>query len=459
MPISRREYMRLVAGGTAAAALTQLNRASALAQTSSYRAMVMLYFYGGNDGWNNIIPTDARYAQYASIRGASIAVPQASVLPLGTTGLGLHPALQRLQTIWNEGAMQPLVNVGSLVQPLTRSTYNSRPDLRPSNLMSHSHEQLHWEGMRMQGSNQDGFLGRIHDRLGTGANPPLVSLSGSRLALVGRSTLPLVLPSTGTVNRTGFNASSTDAAVRARQTALSAFATASISDEMTTRLNGSVNDAYSQVTTANGVIAATTSPVDAFFRDANGNALTSDISRQLNRIARLIEARGTLNQTRQVFFAAQGGYDTHDNQADAGAPAAGFHANLLTDAANAMFAFYEAMKALGLGRDVVLFTGSDFGRIYRGNASRGTDHAWGNNQFIISQALRPQQVQGSYPDQALGGTMDIASDGRWIPGISIEQYVGAVASWFGVSATDMPYVFPNWSTWSSGGRSPLNLFT
>jgi uncharacterized protein (DUF1501 family) len=459
MNVSRRQFGRFVAGAGAAATLGHLGLTQALAQTSNYRAMVCLFLYGGNDGFNMLVPTDGRYASYASQRGASIALPQNTLSPLQGTAFGLHPSLARLAPIWDEGALAPILNVGSLVQPLTRATYQQRGDLRPDNLMSHSHQQLAWEGMRMKGANPDGVFGRVSDRMAGATTPAVISLGGSRLALVGRATQPLVLPSTGTVSRTGFNAASTDAAVRARQAALTVFANAGQDGDIALTSNRAINDAYAQIGTANGVIGAASSSVDQFFRDpVTGNALTSDIARQLQRIARLIEARGTLGNSRQTFFAAQGGYDTHDNQADAGSPQTGFHANLLTDLANAVRGFYEAMKALGVGRDVTLFTASDFGRIYKGNASRGTDHAWGNIQFVVSQALSPRQILGSYPDQQFGGAMDIGNDGKWIPGISIEQYVGAIANWYGVAAADLPYLFPNWQTWSSSGRSPLALY-
>jgi hypothetical protein len=57
-----------------------------------------------------------------------------------------------------------------------------------------------------------------------------------------------------------------------------------------------------------------------------------------------------------------------------------------------------------------------------------------------------------------GGPEDSANDGRWIPSIATEEYIGAIAQWYGVSAADLPYIFPNWSTWNGGGRGPVPLF-
>jgi hypothetical protein len=42
-------------------------------------------------------------------------------------------------------------------------------------------------------------------------------------------------------------------------------------------------------------------------------------------------------------------------------------------------------------------------------------------------------------DTDAGGT----SRGKWIPTTSVDQYGAALATWYGVSAVDLPAVFPN----------------
>jgi hypothetical protein len=68
------------------------------------------------------------------------------------------------------------------------------------------------------------------------------------------------------------------------------------------------------------------------------------------------------------------------------------------------------------------------------------------------------KVHGRYPDVTFGGNEDSSNDGRWIPSIATEEYIGAIAQWYGVSAADLPYVFPNWANWNGGGRGPVPLF-
>ncbi|MBI1682308.1 DUF1501 domain-containing protein [Caulobacter hibisci] len=451
MTLSRRDFGRLLAGASATAALAQIGISAAIADTSSYRAMVGVFLFGGNDAWNMVVPTDDRYTAYASQR-AAIALQKDSLVPLSGTAFGLHAAMAPLKDVWDEGALSVVLNSGTLFQPLTKTLYQNRPDLRPLNLMSHEDQQNQWQGMRTREKNLDGYMGRILDRADAAESPPLVSIAGSQLALIGSSKSPLILPSTGGIARSGYNAASTDAAVIARQSALNTFSDATAFGAVTDMTSRGMSSAYAQAATANTIITSTTSTVDQYFKNpTTGATLTSDISRQLLRAARMIEARNTLGHAKQTFFVSQGGYDTHASELST-------HATLYADLALALAAFYKAMKALGLANNVTAFTMSDFGRVYTPNGNAGTDHAWGNNHLVIGSALASRKVHGRYPDTTLGGPEDAYTDGRWIPSIAVEEYIGAIAQWYGVSATDLPYVFPNWATWNGGGRGPVPLF-
>ena len=453
MKLSRRGFTRLIAGTGAAAAFGQLARTSAIAAGGSgYRAMVGVFLFGGNDGWNMIVPTDARYATYATGRG-TVALAQSALTPLVDTAFALHPAMAPLRTVWDEGALGLVLNAGTLYAPLTKSLYQSRSDLRPSNLLSHSDEQAHWQGLRARAPNYDGFMGRLTDRSIDAQTPSLISLGGSQLAVIGQRSSPLILPSQGALTRSGFSAGGNP-----KNAAIDAFADGAGLGAITDVTAKHMTAAYAQASTANTILSSTSS-VDAYFVNATtGATLNSDIARQLLRVARMIEARDSLGHARQTFFASQGGYDNHSNQVNVGATAAGTHANLLGDLAQALTAFYRAMKALGMAENVTAFTMSDFGRTFRGNAQYGSDHAWGSNHLVIGGALKARGVHGAYPNVTLGGPDDVASEGRFLPGVAQEEYLGAIARWHGVAESDLPYVFPNWATWTSNGRAPLGMF-
>ena len=459
MTLDRRQFARMIAGAGACASLVQLGRSAAVAApVAGYKAMVGVFLFGGNDGWNMVVPTDnTRYTAYAAARGAGLALPQSSLVALTGANVGLHPAMQPLKSVWDEGGLGIVLNTGTLFAPLTKAQYQSSSNLRPLNLMSHSDEQAHWQGLRARDVNYDGFMGRLNDKAASANLPALMSFGGSNLAVLGKTSSPLILPSTGTTNRNGFTGSQTDAAIVARNDAVTAFADGASLGTVTDTTAKGISSAYAQNVTANSILTAT-STVDQYFRNpTTGAALTSDVARQLNRVARMIEARGTLGHSRQTFFVTQGGYDNHSNQVT-GDNTIGTQATLLGDLAMALTSFYVAMKQLGLGENVTAFTMSDFGRVYKANAQRGTDHAWGSNHLVVGGAVKPQSTFGAYPQPVLGGADDINTDGRFLPTTAQEEYIGAIAQWHGVSAGDLPYVFPNWSTWSTGGRGPLGLF-
>lgn len=452
MNISRRDFGRLALGSGAAATLACLGKTVSAAQTSDYRAVVGLFLFGGNDGFNTIIPTDERHAAYTQLRGPTLALAKDELTPMAGTNFGMHPSFAPLAPLWEQGAMSWVMNVGTLVKPLTREEFWANPSARPSNLGSHSHEQDHWMSMRPGSIHPDGVFGRMADRLeSTATTSPLISTTGASLALMGKETSPLILPLYTQFVRTGYDAGSTEPADQARNAALAAFANGPHESKITQSVASSLETSYAAAGKVNPILAGENFQVDAYF------AGDTQMSRQLRLIARCIEARSSLGHARQIFYAGQGDYDTHANQV-AGGRVLGAHADLLTDLAVNVKAFYDAMTHLGLADKVTMFSMSDFGRTFRGNASAGSDHGWGNAHFVIGGGLAPQKIHGLYPRLVLGAGDDCEQEGTWIPTIANEEYVGAVAKWFGVADADMPYVFPNWDTWSTNGRGPVPLF-
>ncbi len=441
-----------------AAAVGQLGRAAmASASDGTYRAMVGIFLVGGNDGFNTIVPTDSRYSAYAQAR-AGVALPQHSLLPMTGSAFGLHPALAPLKPIWDAGAMSAVLNVGSLFMPMDKAAYLSKPDYRPLNLMSHADEQQHWQGLRMRDFNADGFMGRLTDRVPVTTVPSAMSIAGSSLAVMGVQTSPLVLAPGGSMGRNGWTPGATDGAIKTRQAAVGVFANGSGVGTVTNMTGQELNAAYVQADAVNGLLGAA-SPVDAYFIDpVTKQPLQSGIAKQLQRCARMIADRAALGQNRQCFFTTHSGFDNHIGQVIVADPTTGTHANLLNTLAIACAAFYNCMKGLGLTNNVTLFTMSDFGRTLKPNGQSGTDHAWGSNHFVIGGGLKPKTVYGRYPDLTLGGPEDAMAEGRFIPSIAIEEYLAPIAQWHGVAPADMPYVFPNWSTWNGGGRGPVPMF-
>ena len=86
--LNRRQFIRQAAcaavGTTALTAairdLRFMNAAVAQTNISDYKALVCIFLGGGNDSNNLIIPTmPSEYNNYAAIRKASLAIPQANI--------------------------------------------------------------------------------------------------------------------------------------------------------------------------------------------------------------------------------------------------------------------------------------------------------------------------------------------------------------------------------------------
>jgi uncharacterized protein (DUF1501 family) len=160
----------------------------------------------------------------------------------------------------------------------------------------------------------------------------------------------------------------------------------------------------------------------------------TDLGAQLQMVAQLIEARQALSQQRQVFFVATGGFDTHGSQLASQGP-------LLQEVSDALAAFHAATVEMQVESGVTAFTASDFGRTFLSNGD-GSDHGWGSHHMVVGGAVRGGRLYGTVPTLAIDGPDD-TGDGRWIPTTSVDEYSATLAKWFGVSASDMPTVFPN----------------
>lgn len=103
---------------------------------------------------------------------------------------------------------------------------------------------------------------------------------------------------------------------------------------------------------------------------------------------------------------------------------------------------------MGTQENVTVFSASDFGRSLTSNA-RGSDHAWGSNQFVLGGSVIGRKIYGSYPSLLLNpetGTEANPLDtgrGRFIPTTSVDEFFAEMALWLGVSHSSLPLVLPN----------------
>jgi uncharacterized protein (DUF1501 family) len=459
MAPSRRDFLKTGAcalGGMALASTVEnLGMIQALAQAGSdYKALVCVFLNGGNDG-NNMFLDLNQYTSYSNARlAAGLAIPQGNflpVIPAGGGSFGFHPNMPEVKNLFDQGKLAVLCNNGPLVEPINKTTYQNGTGKKPLQLFSHSDQVGLFQTAIANTVSQTGWGGRLGDKtsgLNAGATfPSNVSIAGVNLLLTGVDTRQLAVADSGTPLANVLILSDAPGA----STAEKASRLASFNELRTLDYNFKLIKAASEIRGSSIQTDNALSSVNPTLATVFPN---TSISRQLKQVALLIKActdpAAGINMKRQIFFTQIGGFDTHSSQLPG-------QQTLLTQVSQAIGAFYQAMVEIGMGtgihsgmeNKVTLFTMSDFGRTFQpagSGAQVGTDHAWGNHQFIVGGSVLGHALYGPYPTLALGGPDDTDGGsnprGRWIPTTSVEQYAATLATWYGLSTADLTAVFP-----------------
>jgi uncharacterized protein (DUF1501 family) len=443
--VSRRQFLRgsvcTAVGMTSlfATAFDLRRIAAAATLAGDFKALVCVFLYGGNDSNNLLVPRGTGYNAYAAARGA-LALPSASLRPIsplsggGGGTWGLHPSLANLQTLFTQQRMALVANVGPLVAPVTKSEYDAGTAALPPQLFSHSDQTVHWQTALPDQPVRSGWGGRVADLLhsmNTGAEVSMsMSLGGNNTYQVGNAVTQYQLSSEGSIGLGWYYDG--NEWNHPPSTAIRQLMARSYGNLFQKGYRDVFQRALDQDRLLSGALDAAPA-LTTVFPD-------TDLGNQLRMIARLISIREALGHRRQVYFCATGGYDLHDGQIGA-TPQVGPHADLLTELDGALSSFYSATVELGVANSVTSFTASDFGRTYLGNGE-GSDHGWGAHHLVLGGAVTGGRFYGQVPTLAIDGPDD-AGDGRWIPTTSVDEYSATLAKWFGVSATDLPLVFPN----------------
>ncbi len=474
--LRRREFLhKTLCAAAGSAAFTSMFAKMELAQAATtggirrlegddYRALVCIYLYGGNDCFNMVVPRDAGHATYLATRG-SLAVPQNQLLAINPTSgpsnggqYGLHPVMTGARDMFEAGRMAIVANAGPLVRPTNKTLYQQAGTLLPAQLFSHSDQSVLWQTPRADSSARTGWGGRLADIFAsTNPNQVLsmnVSLDGENVFQAGVSVSPYFMSSDGVeqiwpINTNGANCNGPEGWNRRRCLTFQALQTQTYGHAFE---RAYVNKTQATIATSAQVAAAIANypSNDAVFQPFwTRNGLTWSatnppelprLAQQLLMIARVIRARGAsqLNMQRQLFFAAIGGFDTHDNQlAD--------HPGLLRDLSQSVQAFYDVLNSptFALGSSVTTFTASEFGRTLTNNGD-GTDHGWGGHHLVWGNAVNGRRIFGRMPNlQANNNPDDTGWGGQIIPTISADQYAATLATWYGLSDIDRADIFPN----------------
>lgn len=450
--LKRRQLLKIAAAGGVAFAFGRLPEAvraqvvNAYAPFPDYKALVCVFLFGGNDSWNMVVPrSDAEYQAYQLAR-QNLAVPQSELLAIDPlvplpngAQLGLHPSMPEVAGLFQLDQVCAIVaNVGPLIAPTTLDQYRSGSATLPPQLFSHNDQQDQWHSLRGRQPSQTGWAGRIADTFGAQAGGSIalnISLSGQTLYQAGAASIPYNIGPTGPVDFFGLDG--TDALSLARKDAFNAVAGAGYGTVYERAFGEVQQRALGSAQRVNAALASVRAPNAAPFTTPFPD---SPLGTQLKTVAELIAVRETLQATRQIFFVATGGFDSHDDQAQD-------QPGLLANVSACLAAFHRATAEMGVAQSVTAFTQSDFGRTLTSNGD-GTDHAWGGVQLVVGGAVRGRNVYGTYPVLRLGATAaadgaDDVGGGRFIPTTSSDQYAATLARWFGVADADLSLVAPS----------------
>lgn len=442
--------------GTAAPLAMNLASAAEAASLGAddYRALVCVFLYGGNDYGNTLVPYDpVNYGRYARIRG-NVAFRRADLEKTVLTPArpqtltdDLHyafaPYCPRMKVMFDGGKLAALLNVGSLVTPLTLAQYKNPNRARyplPPKLFSHNDQQCVWQAMGSEGASV-GWGGRIGDLVLAGNEHALltcISASGNAVFVSGDKALQYQISPEGAIAVKAFAEPEygspaigevlrrliTQPRPHAMENELTILARRSI------EMEGIVNGAL-------GKVALQTN-----FDPVPGD---NPLANQLKIVARLIGARKELGVKRQVFFVSLDGFDQHSNLVAK-------HAELMAKVDEALASFYVATVEMGVQRQVTAFTASDFGRTLANNGD-GSDHGWGSHHVIVGGAVHGGHFYGTAPHVSVE-TDDQVGQGRLLPSTSIDQYAATLARWFGVPESEMATILPNIGNFD---RKPLGF--
>lgn len=401
-----------------------------------YRALVCLFFSGGWDSFNVLVPRGAsEYAEYASVR-QNLALAQGSLLPINPTvdpglQLGLHAALPEVQTLFEAGDAAFVANVGTLVEPVTKAQYFAGAGL-PLGLFSHSDQQEQWQTSTPDARSAVGWAGRMADLLkqlnSIDKVSMNISLSGNNVWQAGQTVFDYSITDEGAVGPNGYNFKYQEyqEVTQPRSAAVDSQLGLHYSNLFAQAFNKSKKDAFD----AYELFSASTSAA----LPGNPTFPNTDLGNQLKMVAKTIAGRTGLGATRQTFFVQYDGWDHHGELLTS-------QAAMLPVVSQAIGAFQNALTLMGVQDNVTLFTASDFGRTLTSNG-QGSDHAWGGNQLVVGGAVNGKKIYGSYPDLALNNPLDLGR-GRFIPTTSVDAYFAELALWLGVSKSSLPLVLPN----------------
>ena len=370
--------------------------------------LVVLQMAGGNDGLNMLVPygDDAYYKARPRI-----AIPSNSVLKINDYA-GLHPKLTGLLDLYGSGSLGLIQGVGY-----------------PNPNRSHFRSTEIWQTASDSGHNESvGWIGRYFDSCCKGSDPSVGVSIGGQTPQAFASPHPKGIAFSDPsqfryMSEAASNPKMAEQFMREMNSPTENMGHGGLTDNS----GGSIGMISGSPDTAGDTL-------DFLQRTALGAEMSSDkileiirksrssvdyprsqLGNSLNLVGRLIQG----GLPTRVYYASQGGFDTHANQLPS-------HDRLMTDLNAALTSFVGDLKAQGNYDRVLVLTFSEFGRRVAENASGGTDHGAAAPLFVLGGAVKPG-LYGTYPSltDLYEGDLKFHTDFRSVYATALEKWLGA----------------------------------
>ncbi|WP_029047576.1 DUF1501 domain-containing protein [Cupriavidus sp. amp6] len=385
----RRQWLKTMGGAALAWALpATVSRVYALPAQADAR-FLLVFLRGGYDAASVLVPagSDFYYAARPNIAiprppaagadadpGAAVALAPAFAADSAARGIGdwaLHPALgQTMLPLWQRGQLAFVPFAGT--HDLTRSHFETQ-DAIEAGLPGAGDDPRDNNRGQLAALRGSGFLNRLAQAMG-GQAAPVAFTDGLPMVLAGPRDVPNVsLKGSG---RTPFDA---------RQEQLLA------QMYRGTRFESLIDEGFELRQAVARQAEASAGDMGGGNMAARQQEMQAANRRSLSARGFELEARRMAGLMRERFnlgFIDVGGWDTHVNQGAAQGQLAG----LLDNLGRGLSAFADGMGPAWRGTTVVVL--SEFGRTFRENGTRGTDHGHGTVYWVAGGAVRGGRIAG-----------------------------------------------------------------
>ena len=370
--------MALAVYGAGRALAPEAFEAAVAEAAGEQKVLVSIFMDGGADALSLLAPTgDPRYA---TLRPQLALAPSAGWAFEADPRLRWHPSAAGLRELWDDPS------IGVAVAPAIGYDAPNQ---------SHFTSRHFWEVGATDPSATTGWLGRYLDRVGA-PDVPIQGLSLDDRLSPTLATSSVAVAATTNLDSYRFQADGVWGAMETRmQSTFAALGELEAHDPITAQARQAQANAAGLASDL-AAVGSGVPPAGAAYP-----AASSTFKTRLQGLARLlatVDGAGNALPLRCVTLNAQGGYDTHSDQATA------FSGNLLSTAGN-LRAFWRDLQLRGVADRVVVTLWSEFGRRPAENGSAGTDHGAAGAALVMGTNVR-QGLIGEFPGLAAGAGLD-----------------------------------------------------